>query len=261
MIVMIPVVVGVYQVAVTVSGLLGAILITTITATVQPVAAKRFGSSGKSGLESVLAKTSRYLAFVYVPAAFGLAALAGTAINLMAGQRYLEATTPLAVISLVSIASGLSIIPIIGLQTVGDTGSVLVATILSVTIGTVADVALIPRFGGLGAALGRAALMLAVLVAGVYLARSRMAVKFDLRALRKSMLASITMGIVLVAMQARFGLAAYNALLYIPTGLAIFLGAMRLQGAFQRRDMNILLEVLPPRLRWISRLVSRIVTQ
>ena len=107
MIMMIPVVVGVYQVAVTVSGLLGAILITTITATIQPVAAKRFGSSGKSGLESVLAKTSRYLAFVYVPAAFGLAAFAGTAINLMAGQRYLEATTPLAVISLVSIASGL----------------------------------------------------------------------------------------------------------------------------------------------------------
>jgi O-antigen/teichoic acid export membrane protein len=260
MIVMIPVVVGVYQVAVTVSGLLGAILIATITATVQPVAAKRFGSSGKSGLESVLAKASRYLAFVYVPAAFGLAALAGTAINLMAGQRYLEATTPLAVISLVSIASALSIIPIIGLQAVGDTGSVLVATILSVAIGTAVDVALIPGFGGLGAALGRAALMLAVLVASVHLARSRMAVKFDLRALRKSTLASITMGIVLVAMQTRFGFAAYNALLYIPTGLAIFLGAMRLQGAFKRRDMNILLEVLPSRLRWISKLVSWMVT-
>ena len=102
--------------------------------------------------------------------------------------------------------------------------------------------------------------MLAVLAASAYLARSRMAVKFDLRALRESMLASIVMGIVLVAMQARFGLAAYNALLYIPTGLAIFLGAMRLQGAFQGRDMNIILEVLPSRLRWISKLVSWMVT-
>jgi len=260
MIVMVPVVVGVYQVAVTVSGLLGAILITTITATVQPVAAKRFGSSGKHGLESVLAKTSRYLVFAYVPAAFGLAALAGTAINLMAGQRYLEATTALAVISIVSIASALSIIPIMGLQTVGDTSSVLAATILSVTIGIVVDVALIPGFGGLGAALGRAAVMLALLAAGVYLARSRMAVKFDLRALRESMLASIIMGVILVAMQARFGLASYNALLYIPAGLAIFLGLMRLQGAFQRRDMNILLEVLPSRLRWISKLLWWMVT-
>jgi len=108
----------------------------------------------------------------------------------------------------------------------------------------------------LGAALGRAALMLAVLVGSAYLARRRMAIKFDLRALRESMLASTIMSIVLVAMQARFGLAAYNALLYIPTGLAIFLGVMRLQGAFQRRDMNILLEVLPSGLRWISKLVS-----
>jgi hypothetical protein len=82
----------------------------------------------------------------------------------------------------------------------------------------------------------------------------------QLRALRESMLASTIMGVVLVAMQARFGLAAYNALLYIPTGLAIFLGAMRLQGAFKRRDMNILLEVLPSRLRWISKLVSWMVT-
>jgi O-antigen/teichoic acid export membrane protein len=261
MIVMIPVVVGVYQVAVTVSGLLGAILVTTITATIQPVAAKRFGFSGKCALESVLAKTSRYLVFVYVPAAFGLAALAGTAINLMAGQPYLEATTPLAVISLASIASALTIIPIIGLQTVGDTGSVLVATILSVAFGIVADVALIPGFGGLGAALGRAALMLVLLVASLYLARSRIGVKFDLRALRESMLASVIMGIVLVAMQARFGLAAYSALLYIPTGLAIFLGVMRLQGAFQHRDINILLEVLPSRLRWISRFVSWMATQ
>jgi O-antigen/teichoic acid export membrane protein len=256
MIVMIPVVVGVYQVAVTVSGLLGAMLITTITATVQPVAAKRFGSSGKCGLESVLAKTSRYLVFVYVPAAFGLAALAGTAINLMAGARYLEATTPLAVISLVSIASALSILPIIGLQTVGNTGSVLAATILSVAAGTVVDVVLIPGFGVLGAALGRAALILAVLLASVYLARNRMTLRFDLRALRESVLASTIMGIILVAMQARFGFAAYNALLYIPTGLIIFLGGMRLQGGFQGRDMNIFLEVLPSRLKWVSRLVS-----
>jgi hypothetical protein len=41
------------------------------------------------------------------------------------------------------------------------------------------DLALIPVFGGLGAALGRAALMLAVLVASMYLVRSRMTVKFD----------------------------------------------------------------------------------
>ena len=261
MIVTIPVVVGIYQVAVTVSGLLGMILIATMSATVQPVAAKLFGSSGKRGLESVLVKTSRYLAFFCVPAAFGLAALAGTAINLMAGPRYLDATTPTALISLASVASALTIIPVIGLQTVGDTRSVLVATILAVAVGLVADVALVPAFAGLGAALGRAALMLVALVASIHLARRRMTVRFDFRALRKSVVASTVMGIVLVAMQARFGLAPYNALVYIPAGIVIFLGAMKIQGAFQREDMDIFLEVLPSRLGWVSKLISWVVTE
>jgi O-antigen/teichoic acid export membrane protein len=257
----IPAIVGTYEVAVTVGGLLGTILIATAYATVQPVAAKLFGSFGEQGLESALKRASRYLVFVFVPAAVGLAALGGTAMGLMAGERYLEAVVPLGVISVASIAWALSIIPIMGLQTVGSTGSVLGITIFSSVIGVVVDVALIPGLGGLGAALGRAAFMLAVLALAAYIARRRVNLRFDLEALRASMLASVAMGIVLVLVQARLGFAPYNVLLYIPVGIIVFLVGMRFQRALRCEDIDLLLKVLPPRFKWISELVSWVATQ
>jgi O-antigen/teichoic acid export membrane protein len=261
MILTIPKVVGIYQVALTASLPLNSILIATIATTVQPAAAKVLGSSGKQALESALKQSSRYLIFVYLPAAVGLAALGGTAISLMAGQLYLEAVTPLAVISIASIASALSIIPIIALQTVGDTRSVLTITILSVLVGVAADAAFIPVLGGLGAALGRATLMLATLGFSVYLARRHVSLSFDLQALRRSLVAATLMGAVLIPIQAKLGFAAYNAAVYIPVGIVVFLLGMRLQHAFRPEDLDLLLHVLPSRLRSARELFSWAATE
>jgi len=251
----VPVFAGIYNVALTVAGLLGLILITPLSAAVQPAAAKLFGSSGNRALESALKRTSRYLAFAHVPAAVGLAALGGTAVNIMAGRSYLDAAVPLSIVAIAMIASGLCIIPIIALQTVGDTRSVLGLTLSSVAVGLAVDTALIPRFAVTGAAIGRAALMVSALIAGLYLARKRLNLSYDLQALGKSSVASAIMGVVLAMMQARLGYAPQNALLYVPTGIAIFLAIMRIQHAIRPEDIDLLLRILPTRFRSVSKLV------
>jgi len=251
-----PVLVGVYTVAVTISGLLGAIFFVTINATLQPAAAKVFGSSGTRGLESALLRASRYIAIVFVPAAIALGILGGTAINIMAGQSYLGALVPLSIISVASIAVALSITPTIALQTVGDTRSVLMLTMASILVGLAADMALIPGLAGTGAALGKCALMLAGLLAAVYLARKHLNLMFDLVALRKSLVASALMATVLLAAEAKLGFAPSYAVLYIPVGFLTFLVGMRVQHAFGVDDLNLILRVLPKRLNIVSKLIG-----
>jgi O-antigen/teichoic acid export membrane protein len=260
MILTIPALVGTYNVAVTVSGLLGTILVATISATVQPAAAKLYGLSGTHALESALRRASRYLAFSYVPAAIGLAALGGTAVNVMAGPGYLAANVPLGIISVASVFTALSLIPVIALQTIGDTRSVLTLTLASIGAGLAAELVLIPMLATTGAALGRTILVIVAFGAGLYLARRRLKLTFDVEALRKTIIASVAMGTVLFIMQAELGYAFYNALLSIPVGVIVFLLGMRIQRAIRAEDINILANVLPRRLKRVSDLIYWIAT-
>jgi O-antigen/teichoic acid export membrane protein len=260
MIFTVPRTVGIYSVSVALAGFLSTVLVATTNATILPTAAKVFGSSGDYGLASRLWRTSRYLTIVYVPAAFGLATIGGTAINFMAGQRYLGALIPLVIISIASIGSALAVIPILALQTVGETRSVFLLTVSSVMAGLLIDAGLIPAFAGTGAALGRAAPMLISLALGVYLARMRMEIRFDMHALRTSFTASLLMVPVLVWVQAEFGFAPINALFYIPIGVTVFLVGMRLQHGFRAEDVGFLREILPPRLRPAVEQLSRVLT-
>jgi hypothetical protein len=90
----------------------------------------------------------------------------------------------------------------------------------------------------------------------LYLARRHLSLNFDLQALRKAIVASGIMAIVLAQLQASLGFVPHYALLYILVGIVIFLVLMRIQHAFRAEDVDVLREILPSSLKGITKLVT-----
>jgi succinoglycan exporter len=244
---------GAYNVAITASGLLGALILTPITSTLLPTISQIYGENGS--IKQALTKATRYIALLYMPAAFGLTALAAPAIRLLAGAAYGESVVPLAIISVASITHALALPIITVLQTIGDTVKVFKIT----TIAVIADVAtclsLIPVTGVVGASIGRCSLFLFTLIYATYEARKVIAIKFDKEAAWKAILASTIMAAPLFILQK------WNSSIivlpgYIILGAATYLLAIKALKGINGEDFSLLEQALPRRLKWIMKPVT-----
>jgi len=196
---------------------------------------------GREGIRSVERASylaSRYLSFITIPLAVGLAATSLPTISLFAGPAYEEGALPLAILSfflaIFSAGAPISYILLVTEKTATYSG----ITIASVLGSTILGILLLPVLGVAGASLARGAAMLIGLMMTVYILRREMKLNFDSEAIWKSWAASITMAVSALSMQYVW----YNKFLlpiYILAGATVYLLMLRVLNAGRPRDFAL----------------------
>lgn len=230
---------GVYNVATTAFAIMASIPVAISTA-LFPRYSELQGRDGMRSLEKAVRAASRYVFYVVVPLAVGLAATARPAISLFAGRAYEMGATPLAVLSLFGavtcVSAALSDIFSIADRTKVSAFLTLIGVSISVFLGFL----LLPSTGVLGAAILRGvAMVLGLVLTLVALKRMGLfAVGFDFEALGKSWVASSIMAVAVLGSQFLL-YSKYLLPLYVLVGGVVYLIMLRFLRAVKAHDMNL----------------------
>jgi len=232
--------VGVYNVAATAFAVMYAIP-GAISTALFPQYSELQGRDGMRSLERAVRTASRYVCYIVVPLAVGLAATARPAISLFAGRAYEMGATPLAILSLFGAATcvGASLSDIFSIT--GRTKISALLTLIGVSISIFLGFLLLPSTGVFGAAILRGvALVLGLGLTLAVLGKMRLfAVVFDLEALWKSLVASLIMAIAVLGLEL-ITYSKYLLPLYVITGGVVYLVMLRFLRAVRAHDIHLI---------------------
>lgn len=221
-----------------------------------PVFSGLHGSGGRVALENSIQRASRYLSIVFMPIALLLVSTARPTLTLLVGVSYSAGALPLAVLSLASTTTIVSLAFGSVLIVLNETLLAALTAIIPVPLGIGVALISIPLLGILGAAIARAVSMLLSLFLTWYFVRRKISIKLDMGALTKSLAASAVMALAVGAMQllhySRFFLPAY-----VVVGVFVYLLAMRGLRAINIADVELIRQMLGPRLGRICNLLAR----
>ncbi len=255
---------GVYNVA-TVGAAVASFAPSAVTNVLVP-ALGSLGEEEKMRRRVLLRNYTRYVSFIAAPMGLGIAAVSPFLLPLF-GQSYLGAAPILSVlalsISVTAIGSIYASRLLAGRQahlfSLGNAAGLLALVVVALL--------LVPVFGLLGVALGRAAMSLVVLASVAHFVKKDGDLVLDRKAYSKSLFASGLMGgfiyLVLNFATTYFihgrGATVLSSIVMLPVGLTVYLVIMKQIGGFDRSDLDILDALLPRRLSWVLKLAARLV--
>jgi len=251
--------VGAYNVTIMASTLLTGGVLQSINSTLLPAMSRSYGAGGLKAVEDALHKSSRYMALVYAPAAIGLASVATPSIWLMAGEVYQEAVLPLAIIAIGSLSLGFFTPLSAALATIGETVRVFRVTLVAVVVDILASMLLIPGLSIVGAALGRALLFSTSFAYGLFEIKRVLKTRFDVKAVWKSILASIVMALPVVAIQV-WRVSILLIPVYFAVGAGVYVMIIKILRLVDSTDILIAERILPKSLSFIMKAVRKLFT-
>jgi len=246
---------GIYLTATTALGIIAGFP-GAISTVLLPTYSGLHGSHGRKVLHDSVRSASRYTCYLATPLAFGLFATARAALTLFAGESYQEGTLSLMILclffGLTLISTNLGNIPL----AIGNTVLSLKIVTANAFVGLVFASILIPYFQAHGAALAKGVAMLLGLYATIVFLRRELDIAIDQEALTKSLLAGVSMALVVLVVQVLF----YNRFLlpiYVLIGGVTYLLALRWLHAIRNSDVELLKTFLGSRFEFATRPVER----
>jgi len=232
--------VGVYNVAVTAFMVMGSIP-SAISTALFPQYSELQGRDGMRSLEKAVRTASRYVCYVVVPLAVGLAATARPTISLFAGRAYEMGAIPLAILSLFGAFTfvGFALSDIFSITERTKISALL--TLMIVSISVFLGFLVLPSTGVIGAAVLRGvAMVLGLVLMLAALMRIRLfTVSFDYEALWKSLVASLLMAVAVIGFQ--FVLySKYLLPVYVLVGGVVYLVMLRFLKAVSAHDIHLM---------------------
>lgn len=216
-----------------------------------PKISESFGRDDSSAIRALASASATLIVLVYVPAGLGVAAIGPVLLRVLAGPAFVVASLPLAILVWISAAC----IPyaVLGSVASGTRRTIVWAEVagLSLLANIVVSLALIPRFGMVGAALGNSSMVWVPFVVFYLTLRRTGLVTFDLSAIGRIWLAAVVMFLVVWG---PLELLHFDLLLvpvFVLIGVGVLLVALRYLRAVTRESAELLLRVLP---RWLRRL-------
>ncbi|UCG36035.1 MAG: oligosaccharide flippase family protein [Candidatus Bathyarchaeota archaeon] len=261
---------GVYNIAVRASFVPNLVSIALIISLFPKMSEMR-SKLGTESLRDAFRASTRYASLIGFPVSLLVAALAYPIIVLFATVRFSEAAIPLVVMCVAAIPTilGSAILP--ALYTLEKTKIASLIGIVSIFLEGFVSYVLLSRLGAdlSGVAFSRLVAALAAFVLGTYVVRKSLKVKFDKEAIWKSAISSLVMVFSILAMELLRYIAApssYEFLVlrvrqlpvYAIVGVAVYVLSLVALKAVKGRDIKLLDNYLPSRLRWIARLAQRI---
>lgn len=236
---------GGYFVATTASGIILTVLGLPLIMTLTPSFSEVHGMIGVEGVTKNVTYASRYIMLFFTPATFILATLSPIALYILAGVNYVEASIPLAIMSLGLSTYGLSALLTSTLTAIAKTKTILIVLTLSLLMELGASVILTPIYGLTGAAMSRFFMYTGMLILFIYLGGKQLPVKFDKGALTKSLAASIIMSLGVFAIASITGFNLFLLPLYLITSLIIYLMGLIGMKELTRDDIIFTFKILP----------------
>jgi len=232
--------VGVYNVAVTAFGVMASIP-SAISTALFPQYSELQGRDGMRSLEKAVRTASRYVCYIVVPLAVGLASTARPTISLFAGRAYEMGAIPLAVLSLFGAATciGAALSDIFSITERTKVSALL--TLIVVSISVFLGFLLLPSTGVFGASILRGvAMIFGLALILVFLKRMRLfAISFDFEALWKSWVASSVMASTVLGFQfLLYG--KYLLPLYVLAGSMVYLVMLKFLKAVRAHDVHLI---------------------
>ncbi len=256
---------GVYNVA-TVGAAIASFAPSAVTNVLVPtLGSLRFDEGGRRQRRELMRNYTRYIIFIAAPMGSGLAAVSPFLLELF-GKEYLGAAPLLAVIAVsvafTSVGAVYSSDLLVGARIYLFSVANIVGLVTLVALALV----LVPRFGLLGIAIARGAMLVLAMTSLAYFVRRQGDLVLDGRGYLKSSLASVVMGVVvygfLDALTAVLplgrGATVLASLVSIVLGFVLYLVIMKFLGGLGPSDLEFLRALLPRRLSWVVELMKKL---
>jgi len=231
----------------------------SLASAIFPRASGLFGKGDISGIMRTTNVASRYSAIIYSPMAFGLAAIALPTIDLFAGSRYIDGAPALAIMAATSVILSIHYVVYTYLASIGKTLAFFVSQVVAILACASISILYVPQFGAIGAAVGRSALMLVNFLTMLLYVKSNLRELIDWRSFLTSLITSSIMSIFVFVFVREF-YSKYMLPVYILTGGIIYIVIVKYLKIMKSADIELLIELLPQRLRGIAYLFSRLLT-
>ncbi len=262
---------GIYYVAIRAS-VVPTLFSNALVTALFPSLSELYAQQGLDTLKDAFKTSMRYSVLVGFPLIIGLATLAYPVIIVFGGWQYIDAAVPLIIISIAALIGtlGLAMGPI--LLTLERTAVASLLSVISVLLSLfLAYLLVVPlNLGMIGAAWSRTLASVLSFLLTFYVVSRHVRLSFDKEALWKSSAASaFLVAAIIVVDLARMLLSpsSYQFLvirlhllpIYVLVGGLAYFAALIALKAFKRRDLEILEEYLPHRLRWVATWLNRFV--
>ena len=248
---------GAYNVAVTAYGVLNSVP-QAFSGTLFPFFSNiQSGANADRELGKALETASRYVAFLTIPLALGLAVTARPAATLLAGASYLDAAFPLAIMA-VSLAIACQVRSLSAIFVVlGKNVTSALITIGSTIIPILLGIVIIPFLGVVGASICRGISLALSLTFSTFILRRSIRFRFDMGAYRYAWVAGLVMGTAVLALE----FVVYRSSLlpvYVGAGAIVFFLVIRLFHVVNYTDMSLVSGFLGPRFQFISSTLQKV---
>jgi len=252
---------GMYYVAVRASAVPG-LISTAIVQVLFPSMSELYAQRGADSLKGAFSVSTRYAVLAGFPLIIGLATISYPVLAVFAGMDYASAWLPLTILCLASLpgAFGVALTPV--MLTMERTKLLSILTVISILANSALSyitLALL-NMGMAGAASARAITALVSLALSVYAVSLIVKIEFDLEALWKVSLASVTMAVAVAvsrSLEAVFPLA-YLLPLYVLVGAGVYFLSLVALRAIKKRDVELIREYLPRGFKWVAAWLGRV---
>jgi len=237
-----------------------------------PSLSELYAQQGLNSLRDAFKVSMRYSVLAGFPLIIGLATLAYPVIILFGGSQYIEAAVPLIVISIAALIGtlGLAMNPI--LLTLERTRAASLLSVISVASSLFLAYILVVslNLGMIGAAWARTLAAILTFLLTFYVVSRHVRLSFDKEAIWKSSVASALLVASIIGLdlvRRSLSPSSYQFLVirlhllpvYVIVGGLAYLAALIVLRVLTKRDLEILEEYLPSRLRWVATWLNRFV--
>ena len=218
-----------------------------VDALLGPIAPKmaELKAQGKEVIQRAFTKTSRYLSFSLIPVSLLIAAISYPLLRIYGGDKYIGATPVLALLSIAAIAYGLYSVYAINVYILGKPVERFKQESVSSILNVVLGLGLVIPLNIFGLAIARLLSLLGASLFSRHLLKKLSKVRFDILALRHTLVASLLMVIVIITSQLFY----YNTFvvpIYVVGGIIVYL--FFFCKGLKREDIDLIRKFLPARL-------------
>jgi O-antigen/teichoic acid export membrane protein len=252
--------VGLFTVGLTLSNLAiqGPMLLSTA---LLPYFAESYGKNALERMRVAFAAAMRLMAFLTLPACFGLAAIMPALLPLLYGRAFAGAVPVATVLTCSAAIGGTGFVGAHLTNGMDRSDFIFVSGLLGAALSIIAGLTVIPTFGLLGAALARASIQAFSFALGSWFITRRLQCPMPFRALGRLLIAALLCGLV-----ARACLLLPSPIMALPAaigaGALVYAVAARTLGALPRQDIERLCSLnqrLPAKLRMPLGIALRLV--
>jgi O-antigen/teichoic acid export membrane protein len=220
-----------------------------VAGVLMPMISQRRGASDEGDIDRLFVVGTRYIAMFALPIGVGAGVLAVPFVSLLYGPSYMPAAGALQILLIGAVFGTITRASASVLYGTAHHGFLLKMGCAFAVVNIILDIALIPRFGVLGAAVANSTVQVMVaILANYYVCRIR-GVSYPIRDIFRASVASA--GMVLLILPLRSASHGYiNLFISVLLGCVLYFALLVLLRFFQSRDIELLLTFSNPLPAW-----------